>query len=73
MSITTKQFLREYKEYVEFAGGYPNAAKVFGVTPEFARYVGHGVKLPGDKILEAMGFMPQKTVKNIMYRYERKS
>lgn len=70
MSITTKQFLREYRAEVDKHENYTEAAKHFGISRQFVKAVYDAKKIPGPMILAVMGFKP---VKEINYRYERVS
>lgn len=68
MSISTKEFLKEFKDLVEDKGGEVEAAKYFGVSRSFVNNVSSGSCLPGGRILSKMKLRP---VKEIKYRYER--
>ena len=68
MSITTRQFLKEFQAIIDFCGSERKAGKVIGVSHSFINAVRDGKRLPGPKILK---FMKLEPVKEINYRYER--
>ena len=68
MSITTNQFLKEFRAKVDFYDTYTAAADDFGVSRQFLKAVYDGKKIPGGNILCVMNLKPVKT---IHYRYER--
>lgn len=66
--ISTKQFLKEFAQFVDYAGGIESAATYWDMSESFIRSVRSGSNLPGKRILDAMKLSP---VKEIKYRYKR--
>ena len=68
MSISTREFLKEYRKKVDQLGGYHEAAAEWGLSVTMVRSVYKAAKLPGKQICKIMNLKP---VKEINYRYER--
>lgn len=66
--ISTKKYLSELKKLVQSMGGPIKAAEKIDISRQFLYVALRGEKLPGKKILKAMGL---KECKEVRYRYKR--